>query len=112
MYGIMKLLTTSAWRRFQQMFQECGFEVYIRHKIVEVDAPEKTEAERASDNRRSAINELMKRTRDVYWRIEEKGDRERINAFVKDLKSLLGPILRYISIRVHKLLSQLMLKMG
>ncbi|RIB30127.1 hypothetical protein C2G38_2027081 [Gigaspora rosea] len=52
MYSITKLLTTSAWRRFLQMFQECGFEVYIRREIVKVDAPEKTKAERASDNQR------------------------------------------------------------
>jgi hypothetical protein len=50
------------------MFEETGFEVYMHYELVEVDSPEKTEAERAAENRRLAINELMERTRDAYWR--------------------------------------------
>ncbi|RIB25617.1 hypothetical protein C2G38_2030897 [Gigaspora rosea] len=95
MYGATKLLTTNVWRNFQQMFQECGFEVYTHHEIVKVDTPERTKAERASDNRPLAVNELMKRTRDVYWKIEGNGDENQTNAFIRDLKSHLEPILRY-----------------
>lgn len=95
MYGTTKLLTTNVWRNFQQMFQECGFEVYTHREIVEIDAPERTEAERASDNRRLAVNELMERTRDVYWKIEGNGNENQTNAFIGDLRSHLEPILRY-----------------
>ncbi|RIB21156.1 hypothetical protein C2G38_2034618 [Gigaspora rosea] len=94
-YGVTKLLTANVWKRFQLMFQDCGFEVYFHCEIVELDALEKTEAEKASDNRRSAVNEFIERTRDVYWRIEKKGDEEQTNAFVRDLKSRLVSVLHY-----------------
>ncbi|CAG8792646.1 43182_t:CDS:1, partial [Gigaspora margarita] len=77
------------------MFQDCGFEVYFHCEIVELNAPEKSKAEKASDNQRSAVNELMERTRDVYWRIKKKGDEEQMYAFVRDLKSCLDPVLHY-----------------
>ncbi|RIB13185.1 hypothetical protein C2G38_2041185 [Gigaspora rosea] len=102
MYGATKLLTTNVWRNFQQMFQECGFEVYTHREIVEVDAPERTKAERASDNQRLAVNELMERMRDVYWKIEENGVENQTNAFIGDLRSRLEPILCYVSMSVYK----------
>ena len=60
-----RLLTGRFLGQFQQMFEESGFGVYENRGLVEVDVSKTTEAERAADNRRLTINELMERTRDV-----------------------------------------------
>ncbi len=91
MYGVKRLLSVDAWEQFQQMFEETGFEVYQHHELVEVDS-ETTYAEIAQENRRLTLNELMERTRDVYWRVEEKGS-ERCNMFLLELKAHLEPVL-------------------
>ncbi|RHZ83995.1 hypothetical protein Glove_86g101 [Diversispora epigaea] len=78
---------------FQQMFMESGFEVYISHELVEIELPKKTEAEKAMENRRSTINELIERTRNAYWRVEEKGNAVQKSTFIEMLKASLGSIL-------------------
>ncbi|RHZ51825.1 hypothetical protein Glove_469g15 [Diversispora epigaea] len=93
LYGEKKLLTTNAWEQFQQMFMESGFEVYISHELVEIELPKKTEAEKAMENRRSTINELIERTRNAYWRVEEKGNAVQKSIFIETLKASLGSIL-------------------
>ncbi|RHZ85353.1 hypothetical protein Glove_66g168 [Diversispora epigaea] len=96
MYGTTKLLTVDSWAKFQWMFEENGFEVYMHHELVEVDISEEIKAERAAENRRLAINELMEKTRDIYWRVEEKGDEKQTGALVEELKSCLEPILNNV----------------
>ncbi|RHZ68590.1 hypothetical protein Glove_294g103 [Diversispora epigaea] len=93
LYGEKKLLTTNAWEQFQQMFMESGFEVYISRELVEIELPKKTEAEKAMENRRSTINELIERTRNAYWRVEEKGNAVQKSTFIETLKASLGSIL-------------------
>ena len=92
MYG-EKLLTSSVWVQFQQMFVENGFEIYERREIVTIEIPKKTEADKALENRRSVVNELMERTRNAYWRIEDEGSPEEKTEFIKNLKSSLEHIL-------------------
>ncbi|RIB24864.1 hypothetical protein C2G38_2167451 [Gigaspora rosea] len=93
MYGTTKLLTNNTWRIFQQMFEESGFDVYMHREVVEVNILERSKAERASESQRLIVNELMERTRDVYWRIEEEGNENQTGAFIRNLKSCLEPIL-------------------
>ena len=93
MYGITRLLTISSWGQFQQMFEESGFEVYEHWGLVEVNVSKTTEAERAAENRRLTINELMERPRDVYWRIEGKGNVEQTNMFISNVRVCLEPVL-------------------
>ena len=50
-YGTNKLLTANAWVRFQQMFEDSGFEIYVHQELVEVKKPERTEAEKGAENR-------------------------------------------------------------
>jgi hypothetical protein len=99
MYGANKLLAGEGWRRFQRMFEESGFEVYESRGLVEVERVEQTEEERGVENRRVAVNELMERTRDQYWRVEERGDIERSQAFVRLLESSLEDVLGFSQAR-------------
>src|ERR1041384_108842 len=83
MYGITKLLTPDAWEKFQQMFDEAGFVIYIHRELVDLEVPTRmTEAEKATENRRLAISELMERMRDMYWRVGERGNIEQTGAFI------------------------------
>ncbi|RIB06294.1 hypothetical protein C2G38_2217499 [Gigaspora rosea] len=84
---------TDTWRNFQQMFEKSGFDIYMHREVVEVNILERNKAERASESRWLMVNELMERTRDVYWRIEEKGNENQTGAFIRNLKSCLEPIL-------------------
>ncbi|RHZ71905.1 hypothetical protein Glove_249g13 [Diversispora epigaea] len=99
MYGAIKLLTANTWVKFQQMFEENVFEVYFNHQLVEVDMSEKIISEKAAENQRLAVNELMERTRDVYWKIEEKGDDKQTGIFLEELKSRLDHILNNVKIK-------------
>ncbi|RHZ57425.1 hypothetical protein Glove_388g20 [Diversispora epigaea] len=94
MYGFTKLLFADAWAKFQFMFEENGFDVYTHQELIMVDILEETKAKRAAENRRLAINELMERTRDMYWRVEEKGDERQTGAFLEKLQTCLEPILK------------------
>ena len=75
------------------MFIESEFEVYVSCGLVEIELPKKTEAEKAAENRRSTINELIERTRNAYWRIEEGGNAAQKSMFIETLKASLGSIL-------------------
>ena len=74
-------------------FEESGFEVYGRNELVTV-INEQTEEQKEAETRRLAINELTERIRDMYWKMEDGGDSEQIEAFIEELESSLNPILR------------------
>ena len=90
MHGSIKLLTDQTWKIFQKMFEETGFEIYESRKLVII---EKTEQQKAAESRKLTINELTERIRDGYWRIEERGNTERTEAFVHMLETSLDPII-------------------
>lgn len=90
MYGTTKILTDIVWKKFQDMFEEAGFEVYECSERVEVPLPVQTQGERDAEARRLEVNELMERVRNTYWRMEE-GEGEGGNvgqtaAFIERLK--------------------------
>ncbi|CAG8709186.1 12873_t:CDS:2, partial [Cetraspora pellucida] len=91
-YGTNKL-TIDSWRKFQRIFEDNRFEVYEGRELVEVEVPEKSEAEKATENRRMAVNELMEQVRDMYWWVEEKGDVEQANSFMRELNLCVGSVL-------------------
>ncbi|RIB06508.1 hypothetical protein C2G38_2216873 [Gigaspora rosea] len=66
---------------------------YINHELVDIIMSDRTDAERAAENRHKAINELIERACDAYWKVEEKGDSEQTNAFIKELKICLDLVL-------------------
>ncbi|CAG8753663.1 29510_t:CDS:2, partial [Gigaspora margarita] len=53
-----------------------GFKIYEHHKLVEIDLPRKTEAEKATESRRLIVSELIERTQNAYWRMKDKGSPE------------------------------------
>ena len=75
-YGTAKLLTPDAWEKFQNMFDETGFEIYTHRELVVLEVSNMTEAEKGTENRKLAINELTERMRDIYWRVEDRGNAE------------------------------------
>ena len=91
-YGPRKLLTANAWRNFQRMFDESGFEVFERRELVSLEPFEKDETDRAATNRKLTINELIERTRDQYWSIEENGDENEKAEFIQKLKFCLNSV--------------------
>ncbi|RIB02063.1 hypothetical protein C2G38_2228908 [Gigaspora rosea] len=86
LYGENKLLTLSAWKEFQQMFIESGFEVYFNRELVEIDLPKKMEAEKAADKWRLTVNKLIERTRNAYWRVEERFFKKLSNNYLELLE--------------------------
>src|ERR1043165_6548238 len=54
MYGSTKLLTPAVWRKFQQMFDEVGFDVYIHREVIDLKVPRMTEVEKIMENQTSA----------------------------------------------------------
>ncbi|RHZ72255.1 hypothetical protein Glove_243g10 [Diversispora epigaea] len=95
MYGVTKLLTSDIWTKFQRIFEESGFEVYTHYELTEVNISENIN-EKVAENRWLVVNELMERTRDVYWRIEEKGNDEQTDIFLNELRSCLEPVLNNV----------------
>ncbi|RHZ86839.1 hypothetical protein Glove_43g6 [Diversispora epigaea] len=93
-YGPRKLLTIDAWKQFQQTFDESGFEIYEHRELINFEILEKNENDRAAENRKLTVNELMKRTRNEYWNIEENGDEKEKREFLERLKTCLDPILK------------------
>jgi hypothetical protein len=91
LYGV-KILTPAAWRRFQLMFEENGFEVYEHRELVEVAEPVQSEHDRGVESRRLAVNEMLEQVRDRFWRIEEKGDVELAGAFIGRLGASLESV--------------------
>ena len=49
-FNTIKLLTSDVWEKFQQMFDETGFNVYIHCKLVELEVFRITEAEKVLEN--------------------------------------------------------------
>ncbi|PKY62263.1 hypothetical protein RhiirA4_432418 [Rhizophagus irregularis] len=92
-YGVTKLLTSDVWEKFQRMFDEAGFDIYISRGLVDLEVPRMTEAEKATENRRLAVSELMERVRDMYWRVEETGNIEQTGTFIRELKNCIEPVL-------------------
>ncbi|CAG8522172.1 28825_t:CDS:2 [Gigaspora margarita] len=71
------------------MFIENRFEIYLTRNIVEIELPKKTEVEKAAENRHSTVYELIEKTRNTYWRIEDNDDVGQKSAFIEALKSSL-----------------------
>jgi hypothetical protein len=92
-YGNTKLLTADSWRKFQHMFEESGFETYIHRELVNFEVHGMTEAEEERENRRLVVSELIERMRDMYWRVEERGNAEQTGEFINNLRSRLEPVL-------------------
>jgi hypothetical protein len=90
-YGNMKLLTADAWKSFQGMFEECGYEIYEGRETIIEFMP--TEKQKETENRRLTVVELTERIRDRYWSIEEMGDGEKTEAFISTLETSLNPII-------------------
>ncbi|RHZ86875.1 hypothetical protein Glove_43g65 [Diversispora epigaea] len=95
MYGATKLLTSDIWTKFQRIFEESGFEVYTHYELTEVNISENIN-KKVAENRRLVVNELMERTHDVYWRMEEKGNDEQTDIFLNELRSCLEPVLNNV----------------
>ncbi|CAG8530523.1 7486_t:CDS:2, partial [Cetraspora pellucida] len=90
-YGFRKLLTINTWKKFQQMFDENGLEIYKHRELVSLESFEKDEVNKAAENRKLTVNELMERTRNEYWRIEENGNEEEKVEFIQRLRFCLDP---------------------
>ena len=83
-YSDTKLLTANAWKVFQELFEENGFEVYESRELVMIDVPEQTEEEKKTENRPLFVNKLSEWLRDRYYRAEEKDSAE---AFIEKLEA-------------------------
>lgn len=83
-YGTNKL-TIDSWRKFQQTFEDNGFEIYEGQELVEIEVPEKSKAEKDAENKRMIVSKLIEQVHNTYWQVEEKGDIERTNSFMREL---------------------------
>ncbi|RHZ79089.1 hypothetical protein Glove_152g57 [Diversispora epigaea] len=90
-YESNKLLSSEAWKGFQGMFEESGYEIYEgRESSIEfVETKQQKEAE----DRRLTVVELTERIRDKYWRVEELGDTKKTGDFISKLETSLKPII-------------------
>ena len=95
MYGSL-LLTNNTWRKFQELFEESGFEIYEKRELVFVETPVQTEEEKQVENRRHIVNELTERLRNKYWNVEEMGNTEQAEIFVNNLETSLNPIINNV----------------
>ncbi|CAG8833678.1 22313_t:CDS:2, partial [Gigaspora margarita] len=66
----------------------------IINEALEIELPRKTETEKAAENKCLIVSKLIKRSRNAYWRIEDKGSPEEKSEFIKDLKDSLEIILK------------------
>ena len=90
-YGTTRLLTANAWRTFQEVFEESGFEVYEGRELVMADVSEQTEEEKRAENRRLAVNELTERLRHKYYGLKKEVVLGKQRLFEK-LEASLNPI--------------------
>ncbi|RHZ62875.1 hypothetical protein Glove_334g13 [Diversispora epigaea] len=67
--------------------------------IVEVDMSKKIISKKIAENQQLVVNELMERTQNIYWKIEEKGDDEQMGIFLEELKSRLDSILNNVKLK-------------
>jgi hypothetical protein len=95
-YGSVRLLTVEVWEMFQGMFEENGFEIYERRELVTVF--EQNEQQKKMEYRKLTVNELTERIRDGYWRVEERGDTERTEAYINMLEVSLDPIITQFNV--------------
>ncbi|RIB28398.1 hypothetical protein C2G38_2028579 [Gigaspora rosea] len=92
-HGSTRLLTNEAWLRFQQMFEEASFDIYMHRELIEIRRPQRIEAEKAMESRHLVVNELIEQIRDVYWQVEKKGNFTQTNAFVQEFNVHLEHVL-------------------
>jgi hypothetical protein len=90
-YGSTRLLTVNVWKTFQEMFEECGYEIYEGREII-IEFTQ-TKQLREAEDRRLSVVELTERIRDRYWSVEEMGDVGKTEAFIFMLKASLNPII-------------------
>lgn len=86
------ILTNDAWRKFQELFEENGFEIYEKRELVIIESSEQTEEEKKKENRRHIVNELTERVRNKYWSNEEMGEKQ-AEIFINKLEESLNPII-------------------
>ncbi|CAG8671497.1 19223_t:CDS:2 [Cetraspora pellucida] len=58
--------------KFQWIFEEMGFNIYVHCELIEIEESEKTEAKKAAENWHFTVNELIEIMQDVYWRVEKR----------------------------------------
>ncbi len=91
LYGNVKLLTADAWKTFQRIFEESGFEVYESHgSVIEFV---RIEQQKEAKSQRLTVAELTERVRDRYWRVEEMGNVKRTETFISMLETSINPII-------------------
>ncbi|RHZ77092.1 hypothetical protein Glove_186g159 [Diversispora epigaea] len=66
-------------------------QIHSSRKLLTIDTWKQSQA---AENRKLTINELMERTRNEYWNIEENGDKKEKRKFLKKLKTCLDPIFK------------------
>ncbi|RHZ79612.1 hypothetical protein Glove_143g3 [Diversispora epigaea] len=93
-YGTIKLLTVDAWKGFQEMFEESGYEIYEGRESVVGFA--QTGPQKEAEDRRLTVVELTERVRDKYWSVEEIEDVKKTEAFISMLETSLNPIISKI----------------
>ena len=76
---------------FQKMFEKSSYEIYKGCESVIEFA--QTKQQREAKNQRLTIVEWIERICDRYWNIEEKGDIEKMEAFILILETSLNPII-------------------
>lgn len=91
MYG-NQLLTDNAWKKFQELFEENGFEIYEQRELVIEEISIQTDAEKKIENRRHTVNELTERVHNKYWNAEEMGA-DQAEIFVNKLEVSLNSII-------------------
>ncbi|RHZ89716.1 hypothetical protein Glove_12g29 [Diversispora epigaea] len=90
-YGSIKLLTSEAWKGFQEMFKESGYEIYEgRESSIEFV---ETQQQKEAEDRRLTVVELTERVRDKYWRVEEMRDAKKTDNFISKLETSLKLII-------------------
>ena len=59
---------------FKKCLQKMGFEIYESRGLVEVNISEKIKTEREVENQHLTVNELLKKTQNIYQKTEKEGD--------------------------------------
>jgi hypothetical protein len=80
-----QLLTAEDWKKFQQMFDESGLDVYRSRELVEAPVHIETEEERQQTRYKLKANALLENVRNGFWRAMERGDSSGIEQFIEDL---------------------------
>ena len=75
------------------MFEEAGFEIYEHREMIELPEPFETRVQREARHRRQALDEILERVRDRYFREEDGGNVDRAALFIARLMATVEPIL-------------------